>query len=87
MQLLERQFHKGIGMAVGGGLIVLFGFALIVVTIATPHEGRLLFPSIGGWIGGFILIARGSGMSVRARTSKRELEKRCELPTARVVEK
>jgi Flp pilus assembly protein TadB len=87
LALLDRQLHKGMGMAGGGALIVLFGIALFAIMIATPTKGGFLYLGIGGWIGGFTLLARGVGMSVRARTSKRELEARSKLPEARVIEK
>ena len=87
LELLDRQLRKGIGMAAGGGLLLIVGIALIVAMILWPHQGSIVYLSIGGWIGGFGLLSRGISMTVRSRTSKRELEKRRELPTARVVER
>jgi hypothetical protein len=85
--LLDRQLRKGIGMAVTGGLLLIVGVALIIAMILAPHQNSFVYLSFGGWLGGFGLLARGTGTIVRTRTSQRDLEKRRKLPTARVVER
>jgi len=84
-RLLDTQFRKGIGMAMTGSVFVLVGVALIALMVAAPRGVPVLYLSIGGWIAGFVMLARGLGLTTRARSSKRELEKQRQLPAMRVV--
>jgi hypothetical protein len=86
--LLDQQLHRGIGFAGGGALIVVFGIAAIAIMLVQPITSvRFLIFGVAGWLGGFTLTAKGIGMIVRARTSRRELVERSRIPVARVIDR
>lgn len=84
-RLLDDQFRKGVGMVIAGTVLVLVGIGLVAIMLAAPRGSPIVYLSIAGWIAGFGMLTRGLGMTMRSRTSKRELEKQRELPSARVV--